>query len=226
MTQPPVLLFAAGFGTRMGALTADRPKPMIEVAGRPLIDHALDLARAVSPPRIVANLHYKPRALADHLAARNVITSFEWPEILETGGGLRQALPLLGADPVITLNPDVIWQGPNPLQLLLQAWDPERMDALLVCLDPGDAVGRLGGGDFDLDGDGRIVRGGQVIYGGAQIIKTGGLGDIAEKSFSLNVLWDRMIAGDRLFGLRYPGRWCDVGRPEGIALAEGLIADV
>lgn len=226
MTAPSVLLFAAGFGTRMGALTADRPKPMIEVAGRPLIDHALDLARAINPPRIVSNLHYKPQILADHLAAQNVITTLEWPQILETGGGLRNALPLLGSDPVITLNPDVVWNGPNPLDLLMKAWDPDRMDALLVCLPPEAARGRVGAGDFDTDQAGALTRGTAVIYGGAQMLKTDGLADIPETAFSLNVLWDQMIASGRLYGVTYPGTWCDVGRPEGIALAEALIADV
>ncbi len=222
----PVLLFAAGFGTRMGALTADRPKPMIEVAGRPLIDHALDLARDVAPKRVVANLHYKPQILADHLAPQGVITILEWPQILETGGGLRHALPILGPDPVITLNTDAIWSGPNPLRRLLDAWDPERMDALLICLDPARAHGHGGAGDFTPADNGSLTRGPGLIYGGAQILKTDGLSDIDDTAFSLNLLWDRMIAAGRLHGLTYPGRWCDVGRPDGIALAEELIADV
>lgn len=210
----------------MGALTADRPKPLIPVAGRPLIDRALDLAHDITPPRIVANLHYKAQMLADHLAPQGVITSLEWPEVLETGGGLRQALPLLGDGPVITLNPDVVWAGPNPLAQLLAAWEPARMDALLLCLDPACTVGRTGPDDFTMDACGRLTRGPGVVYGGAQIINPAGLSDIPEKAFSLNLMWDRMIDQGRLFGLRYPGRWCDVGRPEGIALAEGLIADV
>ena len=122
----PVLLFAAGFGTRMKHLTKDRPKPMVTVAGRPLIDHALALAQDISPPTVVANLHYKPETLKAHLIPLGVKTILEEPDILETGGGLRNALPLLGAGPVITMNTDAIWRGPNPLWLLLDAWDPER----------------------------------------------------------------------------------------------------
>ena len=221
-----VLLFAAGFGTRMGALTADRPKPMIEVAGRPLIDHALDLARDIAPKRVAANLHYKPDILADHLAPKGVITILEWPQILETGGGLRHALPVLGTEPVITLNTDAIWTGPNPLKMLLEAWDPDRMDALLICLDPGRTHGHTGAGDFTPDATGALTRGPGLIYGGAQIVKTDGLDQIDEAAFSLNRLWDGMIDAGRLFGLTYPGSWCDVGRPDGIALAERLIADV
>ena len=129
-----LMLFAAGFGTRMGALTADRPKPLVEVAGKPLIDHALDLAEGVGPLRRVANAHYRADQLAAHLDGRDVALSREEPEILDTGGGLRAALPLLGPDPVFALNTDAVWSGPNPLRLLAEAWDPERMDALLLCV--------------------------------------------------------------------------------------------
>ncbi|MEX0366316.1 MAG: nucleotidyltransferase family protein [Ruegeria sp.] len=228
MTRPPdaIMLFAAGFGTRMGALTRDRPKPLIEVAGRPLIDHALDLARGVEPSRIVANLHYLPDQLAAHLEPQGVALSREEPEILETGGGLRAALPLLGPGPVFTLNTDAIWAGPNPLHLLRQAWDPERMDALLMCIPVAQAVGHTGPGDFTADTEGRIQRGPGLIYVGAQILRTGELLDFPEKAFSLNLLWDRMQTRNRLFALRYPGRWCDVGHPGGIRLAEDLLTDV
>ena len=226
MSPTSVFLFAAGFGTRMGALTAERPKPLIKVAGRPLVDHTLDLARAIRPARIVANIHYRPQMLADHLVRHGVITSFEWPSILETGGGLRQALPLLGPDPVITMNTDAIWSGPNPLDILMTSWDPVRMDALLVCLRPQDAIGRVGPDDFSADDSGTLTRGAGLVYGGVQIIKTDGLADIPDQAFSLNRLWDRMIANGRLYGALYPGQWCDVGKPEGIDLAEKLIAHV
>lgn len=219
-----VMLFAAGFGTRMRELTRDKPKPMIEVSGRPLIAHALELAQAVRPARIVANLHYKPEPLKALLEPQNVRISLESPEILDTGGGLRQALPLLGDGPVFTMNTDAIWKGPNPLELALQAWDPDRMDALLVCVPLERAAGRTGGGDFAADAEGRISRGGKLVYGGVQILKTQDLYQIEEQVFSLNVLWNRMAEANRLFALEYPGRWCDVGHPEGITLAEDLIA--
>ncbi|WP_170382372.1 nucleotidyltransferase family protein [Ruegeria atlantica] len=228
MTRHPdaVMLFAAGFGTRMGALTKDRPKPLIEVAGRPLIDHALDMVDDLQPAQVVANLHYLPDQLEAHLAPKGIKLSREEPEILETGGGLRAALPLLGEGPVYTLNTDAIWSGPNPLTLLRDIWDPDRMDALLMCVPIGQTIGHSGSGDFTADADGRIMRGPGLIYGGAQIMKTEGLVAISEKAFSLNILWDQMQRKGRLFAAIYPGRWCDVGRPEGIALAEGLIADV
>lgn len=228
MTDTPtaVMMFAAGFGTRMGDLTKDRPKPLIEVAGRALIDHALDHVETLGPERVVANLHYRADQMAAHLTPKGVLLSREEPEILETGGGLRAALPLLGSNPVFTMNTDAVWAGPNPLTLLQQTWDPERMDALLMCIPIERTIGHGGDGDFTADADGRITRGPGLVYGGAQIIKTDGLQDFAEPAFSLNLLWNRMHAQGRLFAAEYPGRWCDVGRPEGIALAEGLLADV
>ncbi len=228
MSQSPdaVMLFAAGFGTRMGALTKDRPKPLIEVAGRPLIDHALALVDAVHPSRVVANLHYHADQLQAHLAPKGILLSHETPEILETGGGLRAALPLLGTGPVFTMNTDAIWAGPNPLSLLQQSWDPDRMDALLMCVPIGQTIGHAGEGDFTADADGRITRGPGLVYGGVQILKTDGLRHIPEQAFSLNLLWNQMHDRNRLFALEYPGRWCDVGRPEGIVLAEGMLADV
>lgn len=228
MTQTPfpVMLFAAGFGTRMGALTQDRPKPMIEVAGKPLIDHTLALVQAVNPPRVVANLHYKPDTLATHLRPKGVLLSIEEPEILETGGGLRHAAPLLQSQTVITMNTDAIWAGPNPLPQLVDAWDPERMDALLMCIPVSQALGHDGTGDFTADDHGRIERGPGLIYGGLQILKTDSLAEIDETSFSLNVVWDRIRSSGRLFAVTYTGRWCDVGHPAGITLAESLLIDV
>ncbi len=225
------MLFAAGFGTRMRPLTDNVPKPMIPVAGRPLIDHALDQTRAIAPDRIVANLHYKPDPLIAHLAGSSVETIIEAPDILDTGGGLRNALPSLGDAPVTTLNTDAIWKGPSPLALLHEAWDPARMDALLICVPlaqthayEGGGDFYEGGGDFALQETGRLHRGPGLVYGGAQIIKTNLLDGISQRAFSLNVLWDAMLTTGTLFGLRYPGHWCDVGHPDGIAVAEALLA--
>ncbi len=225
MTNHPaaIMIFAAGFGTRMGALTRDMPKPLIPVAGVPLIDRALRLTGAVTPARIVANLHYRAEQLTDHLTPRGVILSHE-PEILETGGGLRAALPLLGKGPVYTMNPDAIWGGPNPLHLLRAAWNPDQMDALLMCVPVARALGYSGDGDFAASPDGHIQRGPGMVYGGVQILKTDGLATIPEHAFSLNVLWDRMLTKNRLCCVVYPGSWCDVGHPAGIAIAETMLA--
>ncbi len=217
------MLFAAGFGTRMRHLTQDRPKPLIPVAGRPLIDHALALAQAVTPAVIAANLHYRADLLASHLAPKGVTTIIETPEILDTGGGLRNALSVLGDGPVLTMNTDAIWSGPNPLAALIKAWNPNEMDALLMCVPPAQALGHDGGSDFAMDRLGRLTRGSGLIFGGAQIIKTDLLHSIDQPAFSLNLLWDKMLARQRLFGCCYDGQWCDVGHPEGIALAETLL---
>lgn len=219
------MLFAAGRGTRMGALTETRPKPLIEVAGRPLIDHALALADAAGTRPIVVNLHYLGDQIARHLVARPVTLSHE-PVLLETGGGLRQALPKLGTGPVMTLNADAVWTGANPLQQLAAAWDGDRMDALLLLAPRAQTRGHSGRGDFLLDSEGRIRRaeGAEApVYLGAQILRTEGLAEIGEEVFSLNRLWDNLIARGRAFGVIHQGGWCDVGRPEGIAEAEALL---
>jgi MurNAc alpha-1-phosphate uridylyltransferase len=221
-----VMLFAAGFGTRMGELTRRRPKPLLPVAGRSLLDHALDLTDAAGPLRRVVNTHYFAEQVAAHLANRpDVDLSRETPDILETGGGLRHALPLLGDGPVFTLNTDAVWTGPNPLETLRAAWRPDAMDGLLLLVPPERARGHAGRGDF-LDGPGgRLRRGAGAIYSGAQILRTDLLAGIPETAFSLNLLWDRMLARGRLFGAIHPGGWCDVGRPESIALAETMLAE-
>ena len=218
-----VMLFAAGFGTRMKHLTAHQPKPLVQVGGKALIDHSIDLARAITPKNIVANLHYLPQMLVDHLSGTEVQTVTEAPDVLETGGGLRNALPLLGTDPVFTMNTDAIWKGANPLQQALDVWDPIEMDALLVCVPVVQTVGYSGDGDFTIASDGRLARGAAVVYGGIQIIKTDLLKTVKEPSFSLNVIWNKMLKNDRLFGISYHGNWCDVGHPEGIAQAEEMM---
>ncbi len=219
----PVMIFAAGFGTRMGTLTRDLPKPLVEVAGRPLIDHALDLVADHVPPRTVVNLHYRAAQLAAHLDGRGILLSHETPDILETGGGLRAALPLLGTGPVLTMNSDAIWRGPNPLSHLAARWDGARMGALLLCLPPDRALGHAGPGDFTRAPDGRLSRGPGLVYSGVQVIDPACLADISERAFSLNRVWDALAAEGRLFGAIYPGHWCDVGHPGGIALAEDML---
>ena len=223
--SPPdaILLFAAGFGTRMGLLTADRPKPLIEVAGRPLLDHALAIADRV--PRKVVNAHYRADQIVAHLADRpDVAVAVERPDILDTAGGLRAALPLLDADPVCTLNTDAVWTGPNPIATLAAAWDPARMDALLLLVPRDRAYGHSGPGDFLRDPSGRLARGPGDVYTGAQIIRTGAVAGLAAGPRSLNPVWDEIAGRGRLHGVRHPGAWCDVGHPAGIATAEALLS--
>jgi len=223
----PLMIFAAGFGTRMGALTANRPKPLIEVAGKPLLDHALELGTAAQAGPVVVNTHYLSAQIARHLNGRAVSISDESDAILETGGGLKKALPMLGKGPVMTLNSDAIWTGENPLAELMARWDETQMDALLLLLPAKQALGHSGAGDFLLDADGRITRAAGkpgLVYLGGQILRTEGLVNIDKPVFSLNLLWDDMIAKRRAFGLVHRGGWCDVGRPEGISQAETLLA--
>ena len=227
MMPGAIMIFAAGRGTRMGDLTATRPKPLIPVAGRPLIDHALRLTDGKGLC-LVVTLHYLGGQIRRHLVNRDIHFSDESARLLETGGGLRHALPLLGGDPVFTLNSDAVWHGPNPLDALARAWDPARMDALLMLVPPERAAGHPGAGDFTIGADGLLERGPGLIYSGAQIVRTDRLAEIEEAAFSLNRLWDLLAADDRLYGLPYDGRWCDVGHPDGLALAERMLegADV
>jgi MurNAc alpha-1-phosphate uridylyltransferase len=221
----PLMIFGAGFGTRMGALTADRPKPLIEVAGVSLLDRALRIGAEAGHGPIVVNTHYLGHQIEAHLEDRDVRIAREEERILDTGGGLRAALPLLGEGPVATLNPDCVWSGPNPLSLLEGAWDGERMSALMLVVPLDRTRAYLGAGDFRLGSDGRLVRTGPFVYSGAQILDPAGLVDIPHDVFSLNRYWNTLAAEGRLFGLPYPGLWCDVGHPEGIGAAEALLRE-
>lgn len=229
MSAPPeaLMIFAAGRGTRMGALTRNRPKPLIRVAGRALIDHALAQGAEAGVSRRVINIHYLADQIAAHLAARSdrsaVAISHE-PDLLDSGGGLRAALPLLGAGPVFTLNSDAVWAGPNALAALRAGWRDDA-EALLLLVPPERAHARRGGGDFMLGPDGRLRRGGDLVYTGAQIIRTEALSEPDGPVFSLNAVWDAMARRGTLRGLVHDGAWCDVGHPGGIRAAEAMLRD-
>lgn len=224
MTSPDALMvFAAGRGTRMAPLTDVTPKPLIRVGGQTLLDRALDLGRQGGARRIVVNTHHLGSQIRDHLAGTDIAISDEAGALLETGGGLRKALPLLGPGPVITLNPDVIWTGANPVAGLRAAWDADRMDALMMLVPLASTRGRLGGGDFALAPLNRLIRGGDLVYGGAQIIRPDRLAEIKAEAFSLNLLWDLLIRSGRAYGIVHPGLWCDVGRPDCIPLAQEML---
>ncbi len=217
------MVFAAGLGTRMRPLTETRPKPLIRVGTTTLLDHALDLAEEAEVRRIVVNIHYLGDMIRDHVAQRDIAISDETGSILDTGGGLKAALPLLGTDPVFTMNSDAVWQGPNPFEALRAAWDPARMGALVLVVPTGAAMGHAGSGDFDVAPDGQITRGTETIYTGAQILRTKRVRAMDEEVFSLNAIWNQFAEDGQLFGVTYPGKWCDVGRPDCIALAETLL---
>ena len=228
------MTLAAGFGTRMRHLTQHRPKPLIEVAGRTMIDRALDHLVVAGVPNAVVNLHHFGDQIRTHLDPRRDIRlsfSVEEPDILETGGGIVQALPLLGDGAFLVMNSDAIWCGPNPMLPLMSAWDPERMDALLLCVPKQRARGYTRTGDFFLEGDGQpLHRRGEAasaphVYTGVQVIKPDCFDGLKPEKFSLNIVWNRLIAEGRgIHGLTYDGDWCDVGTPEGIGEAEEALS--
>ncbi|MEO8531888.1 MAG: nucleotidyltransferase family protein, partial [Deltaproteobacteria bacterium] len=173
--------------------------------------------------RIVANAHYLSDQIEAHLAGTGVEVIVETPDVLETGGGLRNALPLIGSAPVFVMNTDAVFTGHNPLITLANQWDAERMDALHLVVPLAHASGYAGNGDWAMDSENRLSRGRDFIYSSAQITTTARLIAVRQQQFSLNVIWDAMIADQRLFGVVHDGGWCDVGRPESIALAEALL---
>ncbi|CTQ48901.1 nucleotidyltransferase family protein [Jannaschia donghaensis] len=217
------MVFAAGRGTRMRPLTDDRPKAMVQVAGRPLIDHALH--QVAGPGPTVVNAHHFADLLQRHLADKTIAVIHETPTLLETGGGLRNALPQLGDGPVLTMNADACWTGPRARDTLLAAWDADAMDGLLLLVPQNRAIGQAGG-NFARDAQGRLTRDREgLVHTGAGIVKPGGLLADPRDVFSLRDLWFDMIDRGRLFGVVHPGRWADVGTPDGIAAAEAMLAD-
>ena len=219
MTQS-ILLFAAGLGTRMAPLTDNMPKPLVQVAGRPLIDHALAFCDGLN---VVVNVHAFAHQIVDYLSDRKVQISDERDALLETGGGLKNALPKLGTGPVMTMNTDAVWNGPNPITSVRSAWREAEMEALLLLVPNSKAVGHRGLGDFNLDEAGKITKGSDYIYSGLQIIRTDRLDTISDKAFSMWALWTPMLQAGTLSGLVYDGQWCDVGQPQSIPLAEAML---
>lgn len=217
-----IMIFTAGKGTRMLPLTLETPKPMIKVNGLHLAEYAFTLAQE-EDLNVVMNLHHLPQSIRAFFEPKSVLFSDEQNALLETGGGLRAAKHLLDSDPVYTLNSDTVWRGKNPLSLLKRAWDPAKMDALLMLLPSSHVFGRKGGGDFSINDAGQISRGGPLLYSGAQIIRTHRLHEIESIAFSLNQYWDLLLKDQKVFGMTYPGDWCDVGQIESIAVAESFL---
>lgn len=230
------MVMAAGKGTRMRPLTASRPKPLIEVAGTTLLDHVLDHLRAAGVGRIVVNVHYFADSIEAHLKSRardlEVVISDERGELLETGGGLMKAKPLLQDDPFLCVNTDNIWlDGPvDGIRLLASHWDDERMDALMLLVPLARANNHSGRGDFRMDPWGRLSRRkfgrlAPYVWTGIQMLSQRLLVDPPAEAFSTNILWDRAIAAGRCFGVVHQGIWFDVGTPPAIARTEAMIAD-
>lgn len=230
------MVMAAGLGKRMRPLTATRPKPLVEVAGKPLIDHSLDRLRAAGVRKVVVNVHYLADALEAHLKRHasdlDVTVSDERGQLLETGGGMVKARKHLGEAPFLAVNSDNLWvDGPiDAINLLAERWDDNRMDALLLLVPQARAHGHGGRGDFHMDAVGRLIRRrtGRVapfVYTGVQLVSPRLLDNPPEGSFSTNILWDRAIATGRLYGVVHQGLWFDVGTPAAIPLTEALLAD-
>ena len=231
------MVMAAGLGKRMRPLTATRPKPLIEVAGKPLIDHTLERLRAAGVRKAVVNVHYLADAVEAHLANRDpgldTVVSDERPLLLETGGGLVKALPLIDADPFLVVNSDNLWvDGPvDALKLLAADWDGDRMDALLLLVPLARAHCHAGRGDFHMSATGALSR--RRLRGVAPFVFTGIQmvskrlfeGEVPEGPFSTNLLWDRAIAAGRCFGAVHQGLWFDIGRPESIRKAEEILRE-
>jgi MurNAc alpha-1-phosphate uridylyltransferase len=225
------MVLAAGLGKRMRPLTATRPKPLVEVAGQALIDHVLDRLRASGVGKIVVNVHYLPEALEAHLKSRatdfDVKISDERKQLLETGGGMIHALPLLDADPFLVVNSDNYWVdgATDTLQLLASLWRDDEMDALLLLVPLASAGNHSGQGDFHMKADGRLVRREKAkvapfVYTGIQMVSKRLLRDAPDGPFSTNILWDRAIAEGRCFGAVHQGLWFDVGNPAAIKATE------
>ncbi|SHN49806.1 nucleotidyltransferase family protein [Erythrobacter sanguineus] len=229
LVSDTAMVLAAGLGKRMRPLTASQPKPMVRVAGRALIDHALDRLAEAGVARAVVNVHYLADALEAHVTAcrtLQVTVSDERAQLLETGGGMVKARAHL-PDPFFALNADNIWlDGPNnAFAELSRRWNPEQMDALLLLVPHARAANFNGPGDFHMDPLGKLTRrrDGRIapfIYTGIQLVSQQLLRDAPEGPFSTNILWNRAIAEGRLYGLSFGGLWFEVGTPQAIRPTE------
>ena len=231
------MVLAAGLGRRMRPLTATRPKPLVEVAGRSLLDRALDTLKAGGVSEVVINAHYMADRLEAHVRARDtgllVQFSDERAQLLETGGGITRALPLIDADPFLAINADNIWiNGPDPaVRLMAQRWDDAQMDALLLLVPLARANCHNGPGDFHLDTLGQLSRrrAGRVapfVYTGLQMLSKRLFNGVEPAPFSMNLLWDKAMATGRLYGIVHQGVWFDVGTAGAVSEVEALLGQL
>ena len=225
------MIMAAGKGTRMMPLTADRPKPLVEVGGVVLLDHVLDHLRDAGVGKIVVNAHYRADQIEAHLAAHatdfDVSISDERDLLRDTGGGLVQALPMISDDPFICVNADNWWtnDGENAISRLIAHWDAARMDVLMLLVPLATAYNSQGIGDFNMDADGRLSRRvgdapAPYVWTGIQLLSKKLIIHPPSDVFSTNVFWDRAIAEGRCMGLVHEGMWFDVGYPAAITATE------
>lgn len=237
-TLDTAMVMAAGLGKRMRPLTATRPKPLVRVLDKALLDHALDRIEAAGIGKAVINVHYLADQIEAHVQARiasglgprDIVISDERRQLLETGGGLMKAKADLGDRPFLCVNSDNLWiDGPrNAISVLADLWDDARMDALLLLVPHARAHCHGGTGDFHMDGVGRISRRrpGRVapfVFTGVQVVSPRLLVDPPGDVFSTNVFWSRAIEAGRLFGASHPGLWFDVGTPGAIPQVEAIV---
>jgi MurNAc alpha-1-phosphate uridylyltransferase len=232
---PAAMVLAAGLGRRMRPLTATRPKPLVAVAGQTLLDRALATLKTGGVREAVVNVHYMADRVEAHLSARNcglsITVSDERSCLMETGGGILQALPLIRGDPFLAINADNIWiDGPVPtVSTLTSRWDASAMDALLLMVPLARAHNHAGRGDFHMDAEGRLTRRlpGRIapfVFTGLQMLSRQLFDGEEQRPFSMNLLWDRAAASGRLFGVVHQGLWFDVGTAAAVRATEALIA--
>jgi N-acetyl-alpha-D-muramate 1-phosphate uridylyltransferase len=226
------MVLAAGLGTRMRPLTEARPKPLLPLAGRTLLDHALDRIGEAGIGNVVVNAHWFPDLIEDVCAARPQPPQVVREDtLLETGGGIRNALPLLGPDPFLVVNGDAYWlDGPvSTIQRLAGRFDPDTMDGLLLMVRASQVDSEIGHGDFLLDPMGRVRwpkerEVAPYVYGGVQIIHPRLMEGSPEGPFTLHRQWSRAIEDGRLFGLVHDGAWFHLSRPRDLRVAENALA--
>jgi MurNAc alpha-1-phosphate uridylyltransferase len=227
------MVLAAGNGMRMRPLTDRTPKPLITVGGKPLLDNVLDRLAAAGVETAVVNVHHLADQIERHVACRRkprIVISDERANLLDTGGGVVKALPLLGDEPFFHVNSDTLWiDGVKPnLERLATAFQPDKMDALLLLAPTATSVGYAGRGDFAMGPDGRLRRRAErevvpFVYAGIAILSPALFRDAPSGAFPLTQLFDRAIEQQRLFGLRLEGVWMHVGSPDAVAAAEAAI---
>lgn len=227
------MVLAAGLGMRMRPLTLDLPKPLIKVAGKALLDWTLDMAAASGVAKAVINVHHLGDKIISHTARRprpTVLISDETDRLLDTGGGIVKALPVLGDAPFFVFNGDgILTDGATPLlRRLTEAWNPDQLDVLMLVHPRESAHGFDGAGDFFMSGDGRLRRRGPAlsapfVYAGAYIVHPRILAGEKPEPFSMNRVWDKAIANDRMAALVHDGAWFHVGTPEAVANTEILL---
>ncbi|MCK3778273.1 nucleotidyltransferase family protein [Ensifer sesbaniae] len=236
MSISNAMVLAAGLGTRLRPITDTMPKPLVEIAGKPMIDYVLDLLVEAGITRAAVNVHHFADQMEGHLSRRSapeILISDERDALMNSGGGLVKGLKLLPDGPLLVMNADLFWVGedtsrPSNLTRLAAAFDPDRMDMLLLCVRDEDTTGHNGKKDFSLGVDGKLTRYKEglpnpVVYAGAIALHSRLFADAPDDAFNLNIYFDRAAAKGRLHGILLEGHWMTVGTPEAIGEAEAAI---